>query len=1108
MKKITNKCLDFIFKKNIFELFKKLDLMNFKTTNLFTLKCKIHFRKIVKLVFLFCFGILSVKSQANVTQTQNKFFVSTIENISKKNYDRLKLDKKLITEIIIKNDLQQTGISVKGNVTDQEGEPLIGVNIVIKETTRGAVTDIDGNFTLDNVDKNAILIVSYIGYQTQEVQVAGKSIFKIIMISDLQRLDEVVVIGYGTQKRANLTGSVSDIKMDDIANSQVSESFESMLQGRIAGVNIQLNSGEPGATPNIIIRGLAAVTRDDASAISEPLYVVDGVPIISKMSSEFAITSTNVLADLNPSDIEDIVVLKDAYAAAIYGSRAANGVILITTKKGKRGKPQIDFNTRLGINFVPQLLDVAGGIKEREQVQYLYERYAPYGITIPSMYSDVTNPFYNNSSNWQDYLYNNSVTQDYSGSIRGAGDFGQYSVSFGYLDNKGILFNTGFKRYSLMTNTTFNALSNNLIINNTLALARTDQSKNPDALSTNFSSLLPLPDNPLVKGAEVYGLGNLSSLNDRIRFSSDLNWNIISSLNYKISFSLEYTRSMRDSYSQSRRTLKGSNSSGLGENRNILFQNTLNFIPDIGKNHNLSFLLGQSAEKVESKSTNVYNVASAPLFTKTVKWERDNNIGTSNYGANTLLSIFSRADYTYKQKYILGASIRTDGSSKFGQANRWGWFPAVSAGWNFSNENLFNDVNWFSLGKIRMSYGFSGTTWDQNYLALGLMDGGSLDRYNSLMEITYGGIGGYTPTWFNGFKNENLTWVKSKMANLGVDLSFFNDKFELNIDLYEKLTNGLLLTTSLPTTSGYNEVYRNAADILNRGIETTVNNNFSIAKKLNWNISVNFAYNKNRVVALPDGNADIIKTSTSGQDFGSIVRVGAPLNGFFFYESEGIYQTENEFPINPLNGKKLIGLQNKNLEIGDRRFKDQNGDYIIDVRDRIYTGDPNPKWTGGWTNDISYKSFSLNVVSTFVVGRDIVNTTLLNRLRYGKDFAGSSSLPDFDKYSIWQKSGDNAKYPTLNPWIEASQIINYDSEYIEDGSYFKIKTATLSYSLPKSFSNRIYFDRIRIYCTLDNIVTFQRYSGPDAELVSVDGFDASGGYPMRRMVLFGLSLGL
>ncbi|MGV8880322.1 MAG: SusC/RagA family TonB-linked outer membrane protein [Sphingobacteriaceae bacterium] len=996
---------------------------------------------------------------------------------------------------------------ITGKVIDQRGESVIGAAVKVKGKTTGAVTDVSGNFRLALIIGDTLLC-TYVGFQPRQVVYKNTSDLTIRLTEDNKTLGEVLVVGYKSQARQEITGSVASVKMDKITETQTAESFESLLQGRVAGVNIQLNSGEPGASPAIIIRGLAAVSRDDASAISEPLYVVDGIPIISKTSSEFAITSTNVLADLNPSDIEDVVVLKDASAAAIYGSRAANGVILITTKKGKTGKAQISLNIRTGINMVPQLQDVAGGNNERAQVSRLYNLYAPYGTFMPSMYTDVTNPFYSNSSDWQGYLYNKSVTQDYNGSIRGAGDFGQYSISMGYMDNVGILFNTGFKRYSTLASTTFNALNSKLIINNTLAVSRTDQGKNPDALSSNYSSLLPLPGNPLVRGAEVYQPGKISNLNDRVRFSSDATLNIIKDLSYKASLSLEYLRAMQDSYAVSRRTLRANNSSGAGENRNLLFQNTLSYAPKFGDGHKISLLIGQSAEKLESKITNVSSVSSAPTLSETVNWPKGNSIGSSNYTANTLMSYFSRLDYSFKEKYLFGASIRTDGSSKFGTANRWGVFPSVSAGWNFSKEKPLADLSWLSSGKIRGSYGLSGTTWDNDYLALGIMDGGSLDQYNSLIEIAYGGITGFTPTWYNGFRNENLTWVKTSMGNIGLDLSLFKNKVEFIFDAYEKLTKGLLLTTALPTTSGYNEVYRNAANVLNRGLEFTVNTNVNLTSKLTWSTGLNFAYNKNRVIALPDGNADIIKTSPSGQDFGSIVRTGTPLNGFFFYESQGIYQAESEIPVEPKTGKRLVGLQNKAITVGDRNFKDQNGDYKIDVSDRVYSGDPNPKWTGGWTNDFNYQGFGLNLVSTFVVGRDIVNTELLDRLRFGKGFAGSASMPNFNNYSIWEKSGDNARYPTLNPWGDASQIVSYDSQYIEDGSYFKIKSATLSYNFKKKIVERLPFDKIRIYCTMDNVITFQNYSGPDAELVRIDGFDDSKGYPMRRMVLFGISLGL
>ena len=996
---------------------------------------------------------------------------------------------------------------VTGNVTAQNGEALIGATVMIKGTTRGTVTDVSGNFEI-NISEGEILVCSFIGYKTKEITFEKKTSLKIKLEENNQQIDDIVVVGYGTQIKQEVTGSISNVRMDKMAESQASESFETMLQGRVAGVNIQLNSGEPGANPTVIIRGLASVTRDDNSTTSDPLYVVDGVPIISRTSDDFSATSTNVLADLDPNDIADIVVLKDASAAAIYGSRAANGVILITTKKGKKGRPEINFNVGCGVNFVPQLQDVAGGVKEREEVARLYELYAPYGIYMPSMYTDITNPFYNNSSDWQGYLYNTSVTQNYNTSIRGAGDFGQYSVSMGYMDSKGILFNTGFKRYNVMANTSFNALNNALVLNNTLAVSRTDQSKNPDVLDADFSSLLPLPNDPVVKGTDVYGIGNDSNVNDKIRFSTNATIDITESVSYSGRLSLEYGRGMRDYFEEDRRTLEATDSSLVSEVVNLLIENTLTYSPDIGDDHNIQLLLGQSAEKTESEVTRAMSVDDKPTLSETVNEPQDNNIGESDYGAATMLSYFSRFNYSYKQKYMFGASLRADGSSKFGASNRWGIFPSVSAGWNFAKEKIFADLGWLNTGKIRFSYGVSGTTWDEYYLALGVMDGGSLDRYNSLLDISYGGISGYTPTWYDGFKNDDLTWVKSAMSDIGLDLSLFDNKVEFIFDAYEKLTKGLLLTTSLPTTSGYNEVYRNAADVLNRGLEFTLNTNLKLGRKVHWNMGLNFAYNKNRVVALPDGNADIIKTSDSGEDFGSIVRVGNPLNGFFFYQSQGIYQTENEIPINPKTGAKLAGLDDKDLAVGDRDFKDQNNDYEIDVDDRVYSGDPNPRWTGGWTNDFSYKSFSLNVVSAFIIGREIVNTELLDRLSLDDDFAGSVSLPNFDKYSIWEKSGDNAKYPTLNPWNDVNQIFTQDSEYIEDGSYFKIKSITLSYNLNQKLLSHLPFVRARVYCTLDNVITFQNYSGPDAELVTVDGFDNSKGYPMRRMLLFGFSIGL
>lgn len=1000
----------------------------------------------------------------------------------------------------------QEGI-IKGTVYDIDGLEMVGVTVVIEGTQTGITTDLSGEFSLKGKIGD-VLRFSFMGFKTESITYKKSQPMKVTLKEDLVLLDDVIVVGYGTQKTKEVTGVISNISMEDISEVQSSESADNMLQGRIAGVNIQLNSGEPGAQPTVIIRGLAAVSREDGAAVSEPLYVVDGVPIISRTSDEFAISSTNVIADIDPSDIADITVLKDASAAAIYGSRAANGVIMITTKRGKTGRPQINFNLRYGVNFVPQLRDIAGGVKEREQVIQLYEQYAPYNTSLPVEYADITNPFWNNSSDWQGYYYNTSSTKVLNGSIRGAGDFGQYSISLGYTDNVGIQYNSGFKRYNSNMNTTFNALGNKLIINSSLAISRTDKSKNPDAISSSYSSLLPLPSDPIVDGAMVFGVGYYNDLNDKIRVSTDATVNIMNSLSYNVRLSYEYNRSMGDSFSESRRTLSASNSSSLGESQNLLFQNTLNYAPQFSNSdHTFNILVGQSAEKSESESSSVESIESTPTLSNTVNIPYSQSTGSSNYSANTMLSLFTRVNYSYKEKYMVGASLRTDGSSKFGENNKWGLFPSASAGWNIGDEPIIKNIGWIDMMKIRGSYGVSGTTFSDNYLALGLMDVGTLDQYNSVIDISYGGINGFTPEWYDGFRNDDLTWVTSEMGNIGFDLTLLDGKIEFIFDAYEKLTKGLLLTTDLPTTSGYNQVYRNAADVMNRGLEFTFNTRTNITGMLSWDMGLNFAYNKNRVVELPDNNSDIIKVGESGQDFGSVVRVGTPLNGFFFYESAGIYQSEADIPIDPETGKSLVGLQSKVLTVGDRSFVDQNGDYEIDVDDRVYMGDPNPAWTGGWTNDFRIKNFSLSTVCSFVIGRDIVNSDLLDRLSLDKGFAGSP-LPDFDNYSIWEKPGDDAKFPTLDPWNGISQIITQDSEYVEDGSYFKVKSLSLSYNMPKNIARKLSMTKGRVYCTIDNLVTLQNYSGSDAELVSTGGFDSSGGYPMRRMVLLGFSFGL
>ncbi|MEQ6120490.1 TonB-dependent receptor [Reichenbachiella sp. MALMAid0571] len=1000
----------------------------------------------------------------------------------------------------ISNLIYAQGKIVKGRVTGEEGEGLPGVSVIISPNGGGAATDIEGYYQLSLPAGATALEFRYIGYASQVITIGAQSVIDVAMASDAEQLDEVVIeVAYGEQKAKDNVGSISNIKMSDLAGSQVAENMEGMLQGRVAGVNVQVNTGEPGAAPVVIIRGLSAVTRGGSEVASEPLYVVDGIPILSQATSEFNVTGTNVLADIDPNDIENITVLKDASAAAIYGSRAANGVILVTTKKGKRGKPQITLSSLVGISLVPQLINTAGGALERRQKVALYDRYNP-NLPLPAILSDSLNPYYNNSTDWQREVYSMGKTENYNASIRGAGDFGNYSLSMGHFINKGIAINSQFQRSNMLLNSTFFGLDRKLSINSVVGISRTNNSRRLSLAEPGFtSSLLPAPDSPILDGFSDQVKYDDRNINNRIRTNLNISYEFLKNFTFKTSGGLDYSRSMRDEKYPERIVIADggdgidrTSESSLGETQNLIWDNTVTYKNTINDHHYIDFLVGQGVQYTKSEST----VASANTSQESIAENVNAPVavadGGSNYSANAILSYFSRINYIFNDRYLISGSLRTDGSSKFGENNKWGVFPSGAIGWTFSNES-FMDIPFLTFGKLRASVGLSGGQFSEDYLALGILE----------PTAGYGGNGGFNPVWTDGYKNSELTWEQTTMFDYGLDLELFDGKISLVFDYYHKLTKGLLLTTDLPNTSGYVQIFKNAADVLNQGVEVTLNTVNIQNEEFSWSTNFNFAYNKNRVTAIAGGNEDIIRD----QGRGSIIRVGRPLNGMFQFISDGTYQSEEEVPVNPENGAKLKGWDGKDLVAGDRRIIDQNKDFVINEKDRVYSGDPNPDWVGGFSNNFTYQGFYLNTLCSFVVGRDIVNTAQLDRFQFGSGFAGGN-ISDLSQYSIWNQPGDQTKYPSVNPWNQVAQVFDNDAAFIEDGSYFRIQTITFGYNFPRTILDKLSLRSLKTYATLNNVAIFQDYSGPDAEAVSLSGYDNSGGYPKPRYALFGIIVGL
>lgn len=982
---------------------------------------------------------------------------------------------------------------IKGRITGAEDDlPLPGVSVIIVGTTKGTATNMDGEYSLQ-VDKGEdALKFTFIGYESQEVKIGNMSQINIALSESKQQLDEVMVVGYGKQTRREVVGSIKSVNVEELAESVPAVSVESLLQGQIAGVNIQMNSGEPGASPIIMVRGLGKISRTDRDVTSAPLFVVDEVPFISNDAG-----GSNVLADIDPNDIANITVLKDASAAAIYGSRALNGVIMITTKKGKSGRPQVTISTKAGFNFPGSRLPTIGGSLERQRKIALYDRFDP-DRELPSILSDSISPYYNNSTDWQDEKYRVSAYQSYNAAIRGAGDFGNYSISIGHLNNKGTVVNTGYQRNNIMVRNSIYALNKKLSINSAIAFTRTNNTKRVSISEPSLTSSLLAPiHSDIYKGFDEVEKSENTDIRDRFMANVLFKYYISPALNLESKLSINFSREVDSKYfpaqivpSLDPEDYPSSTESDEFDGRNYLMENVLSYMKIFKDKHFLTLMAGQSMELNESLGTYVGGMK-VQSFSQTVNWPKLISTGDSDYEAYGMLSYYSRLTYKFKEKYIFNGSIRTDGSSKFGEGNKWGVFPSIGVGYVLSHEPFLKDNPVFNFIKFRASYGVVGGQFNENYLAQGVMQSSS----------NYIGGTGFTPSWNKGFRNKNLTWEQSKTWNFGLDLTLFKERIDVTLDVYKRTVEGNLMDIALSNTSGYVDVFRNAADIVNQGIELTFETVNFETKNFRWETNLNFSNNDNYVKTIYGGDEDIIR------DLSSIIRVGKPANGLFFFKGKGIIQGYDEIPVNPQNGRPLTGIDGETLELGDKLYEDVNKDYKLDYRDRVYAGSPNPTIVGGFNNQIYYKSFYLYLNTAFIFNRDVVNSSQLSRMGLESGFAGDS-FPNLDGFQIWNKPNDTAQFPSINPWNQRAQAYSNDSDYIEDGSYFKIRSLTLGYNFSRNSLKSVNMRNLRVYVTLSNLHTFQSYSGPDAEMISSSGYDTSSGYPAPFTVIGGISIGL
>ncbi|HAO49270.1 MAG TPA: SusC/RagA family TonB-linked outer membrane protein [Runella sp.] len=992
---------------------------------------------------------------------------------------------------------------LKGKVTDAEkGDGLPGVSILIKGTTKGTTTNANGEYSLPIPDNGAVLVFSFVGYEPQEMAIGNQTQLNIALKADIKALSEVVVVGYGQVKKSDLTGSVATVAVEEIKKVAVT-SLDQALQGRAAGVQITQNSGAPGGSTTIRIRGGNSIQGDN-----EPLYVIDGIPF--KNDGAGSGSSFNVLSTLNPSDIESMSVLKDASSTAIYGSRGANGVVIITTKRGKAGKSTINLESYYGVQQVRKKYDVLNG---REYAQFVNDANTNEGRA--PVYTQAQVDAFGEGTDWQNEIFRSAPISNYQLSMSGGDERTQYALSGGYFKQKGIVTNSDFDRYSLRLNLD-RKLTNRLKVGNSLTINRTvtNQSRTDGDLGSaglvtiaalQFLPILPVynPDGTylITSPALSFTADNPAALaresqntTTALRVFGNVfgEYQIMEGLNFKVLLGADAIIQKRDSY------LPRSVASGLaqggaasifnGQSMTWLNENLLSYTKSFGV-HNISALIGytQQANRTENNTAASRNFVNDNLNSGNLGAGSVPLVPSSGIGTWGLQSYLARINYGYRDKYLFTASFRADGSSRFGANNRYGYFPSAALAWRVSEEDFLKNARAISDLKLRATYGSTGNQDGiGNYPAYSLLGTQNYIFGNAVST----GIGP------SQIANPDLSWETTTQADVGIDVGFFNNRITLVADLYLKRTKDLLLNVTVPSTSGYSSAIQNLGKVENKGIEFSLSSR-NIDKAFKWNTDLNFATNRNTVLDI--GGAPQIfagQVANIAQNVNSgVIRVGEPLGSFYGYVTNGLYQTTDE----------LTALSDPQArKPGDRKYADLNGDKKIDDNDRTIIGRAQPKFLGGISNSFSYKGFELTLFLQGVYGNKILNAN-----RFELEYLNGTNNQDRDMLNRWTPTNTNTDIPRASTTRPANRI---SSRQIEDGSYLRLKNAQLAYNLPASVIKALNIQSFRVYVTAQNYLTWTKYSGYDPEVNRFgqdsrsQGFDYSS-YPAAKTLLLGINVG-
>lgn len=997
----------------------------------------------------------------------------------------------LTTEAIKDLHAQQQAKTVTGTVTDVSGEPIIGANIRIKGTTTGTITDIDGNFSIE-AEPQSVIEVSYIGYLTQETVINNQKSIRFLLKEDTKTLDEVVVIGYGVQKKADLTGSVANINTEKL-NTQSNANIGQALQGKIAGVDIVSQGGAPGSGTRIMVRGIG--TLNNAS----PLYIVDGMYMDS-------------IDHINPNDIASIDVLKDASSAAIYGSRAANGVIIVTTKEGSNteGKPIIDLSVNLGISTASKFLDMldAKGWAEVTTI-------ARQAIGKPAL--DMATDLANKPDNdWQDIMFRPALMQNYNLSVKGGGKYSTYYTGLGYFNQDGIVKGTNYQRYNIQSKNDYKrgifSAGTNLIIS-----FSHDKPLHQELRGGMIGTILQsVPTLEKYDDTREGGYGGtygdvvniphpLAIIDDNIMDRYNENVKIFANLYAQIELfkGLKYKLNLTPDFSFERyKNYLNKYDFGLATNsitqlterqrrrRNILVENLLTFDRTFGE-HKISALAGYTYQDSRFRHIQAYGEG-LPQGLEEIDAATTNRSNEGNSWRSVLTSILGRVFYSYQNKYLFTATIRRDGSSKFGKNNRYGYFPSFSLGWNVAEEKFMENVHWLDQLKLRGGYGVLGNQ--------------EIDNYQYSSTITTGinypdGNGGLLQGAFpKNFANPDIKWEETAMTNVGIDFMAFNNRLSLTADYYVKNTKDILLTVPIPISSGgANDPIRNAGKIRNNGFEFNLGWMDQPNPDISYGINLIGSFNKNKVIAMGSESGSIKGGSTNQNITTSETKAGYPIGGYWLISTAGYFNSQEEVDAYAKDGKKIQPA----AEPGDIKFVDANNDGVINDDDRVFQGSPFPDFTFALNGNMRYKNFDLSIGLQGVLGNKIYNATrqTLEDVTKGSNFLASC-------LDYWTPENKNASHPRLT-WDDPNRNTRAESDrYLENGSYLRLRSVQLGYTFPQTwFKGAI--QHARVYINAENLFTITSYSGysPDvnADNANYRGFD-NFIYPTNRTFMLGLNV--